>query len=91
MDLGQNLTYALADAAGDADAVSLTLNAADGDDNATAEGVITVTSFEANGIETFDIASNVADIDPDLANTDYTNIISALLGDGLSLYSHQLS
>lgn len=83
LDLGQNLTYALADATGDSDAVSLTLNAADGDDNATAEGVITVTSFEANDIETFDIASNVADIDPDLANTDYTNIISALLGDAV--------
>ena len=83
LDLGQDLTYALADATGDSDAVSLTLNAADGDDNATAEGVITVTSFEANDIETFDIASNVADIDPDLANTDYTNVISALLGDSV--------
>lgn len=83
LDLGQDLTYALADATGDSDAVSLTLNAADGDDNATAEGVITVTSFEADDIETFDIASNVADIDPDLENTDYTNIISALLGDSV--------
>lgn len=83
LDLGQNLTYALADAAGDSDVAALTLNAADGDDDATAEGQITVTSFEANDIETFDIASNVSDIDPDLANTDYTNIISALLGDAV--------
>lgn len=81
LDLGFALTYALADATGTSDAVSLTLNALDGNDNATAEGVVTVPSFTANDIETFNIASNVSGIDDELENTDYTNTISALDGD----------
>lgn len=83
LDLGQDLTFALADAAGDSDTASLALNATDGNDDGTANGLITVTSFEADDIETFDIASNIVDIDPDLANTDYTNTITTLLGDSV--------
>ncbi|MCB1985428.1 MAG: hypothetical protein H6936_07455 [Burkholderiales bacterium] len=83
LDLGFALTYALMTATGTSDEVSLTLNALDGDDDATAEGVITVTSFTANDIETFNIASNVSDIDPDLENSDYTNTITALDGDAV--------
>ncbi len=85
LTLGQTLSYALKTATGTSDVVSLTLNALDGDAGAaaTAEGVITVDSFTADDIETFDIVSNIDGIDADLANTDYTNIISALSGDSV--------
>lgn len=81
--LGQTVDFALATATGTADNVDLTLNALDGNDDSTANGLITVDSFTANAIETFTIASNVTVIDPDLANTDYTNTISALIGDAV--------
>lgn len=83
LDLGFALTFALMDATGTSDAASLTLNALDGDNDNTAEGVITVTSFDADGIETFNIASNVDGIDDNLENTDYTNIITSLDGDAV--------
>ncbi len=79
--LGQDLTYALADAAGSTDEVTLTLNALDGDNDVTAEGQVTADLFEADDIETFNIASNVSGIDATLAGTDYTNEISDLGGD----------
>ncbi len=83
LDLINDLTYVLADAAGTSDALSLTLNGADGDDDATAEGQITVQTLTADDIESFDIVSNIADIDPDLANTDYTHVITSLEGDSV--------
>ncbi len=83
LDLTNDLTYVLADAAGTSDALSLTLNGADGDDDATAEGQITVQTLTADDIESFDIVSNIADIDPDLANTDYTHEITSLEGDSV--------
>ncbi len=82
--LGQDLTFALADAAGSTDEASLTLNALDGDNNVTADGEVTVDSFESDDIETFNIASNVGGIDATLAGTDYTNEISDLGGDSVT-------
>ncbi|SEF58334.1 beta strand repeat-containing protein [Nitrosomonas ureae] len=81
--LGQTVDFALATATGSADNVDLTLNALDGNDDSAANGVITVDSFTANAIESFTIASNVTVIDPELANTDYTNTITALAGDAV--------
>ncbi|PSJ17244.1 beta strand repeat-containing protein [Nitrosomonas supralitoralis] len=75
------LTYALKTDTGTSDDVALTLNALDGVDNGTAEGVITGVDFTADGIESFTIASNISGIDPELENTDYVNQIAALSGD----------
>ncbi|MBY0498791.1 MAG: hypothetical protein K2P74_04125 [Nitrosomonas sp.] len=82
----QNLDYALATATGSSDDVALTLNGLDGDDDGVAgvgEGQVTVSQFTANDIESFTIASNIGGIDPDFENTDYTNTISALIGDAV--------
>ncbi|SNX60732.1 hypothetical protein SAMN06296273_2203 [Nitrosomonas ureae] len=84
LTLGQNLDYVLATATGSSDDVALTLNGLDGDDDGAAgEGQITVDQFTANDIESFTIASNIGGIDPDFENTDYTNTISALIGDAV--------
>lgn len=83
LDTTNTLDYALKTATGTSDSVSLALNGLDGDNNSTAAGQVTVNSFTANDIETFDIASNISGIDSGLANTDYTNIISALNGDSV--------
>lgn len=84
LTLGQNLDYVLATATGSSDDVALTLNGLDGNDDGVAgEGQITVDQFTANDIESFTIASNIGGIDADFENTDYTNTISALIGDAV--------
>jgi hypothetical protein len=55
---GQVLTYSLKDATGKADALNLSLNAIDGNNNGTAEGKVTVTGVTAASIETINITSN---------------------------------
>lgn len=81
--LGNTLIYALADATGTEDALSLTLNALDGNDDTVADGIVTVDDLIADDIETFNIVSNVAEIDDEITNLDYTNLISALTGDAV--------
>lgn len=91
-DLGitKALTYALKDATGKADAVTLTLagkeqTTADND----ADGEITVTGFDADGIETFNIVSNISGFEVEAANgktnTDYTHTITKLDGDAVQV------
>ncbi len=82
--LGQALTYALADATGGEDAVSLTLNALDGNDDGVEDGIIVVDDLTADEIETFNIVSNISEIDDEITNLDYTNTISALAGDAVT-------
>lgn len=81
--LGNDLTYALADAAGTADAASLTLNALDGNDDTAADGLVFVDSFLANDIETFNIVSNISEADAEADPVDYFNTITALEGDAV--------
>ncbi|MBL8498582.1 hypothetical protein ABF87_13660 [Nitrosomonas sp. JL21] len=81
--LGNDLTYALADATGTADAASLTLNALDGSDDTSADGLVFVDSFAADDIETFNIVSNISEADAEADSTDYFNTITALDGDAV--------
>lgn len=81
--LGNALTYALADAAGTTDAASLTLNALDGSDDTSADGLVFVDSFTADDIETFNIVSNISDADAEADAADYFNTITALAGDAV--------
>ncbi|MGV8712838.1 MAG: hypothetical protein ACWA6R_09835, partial [Nitrosomonas sp.] len=81
--LGNDLTYALADATGTADAASLTLNALDGSDDTSADGLVFVDSFTADDIETFNIVSNISDADAEADAADYFNTITALAGNAV--------
>lgn len=81
--LGNDLTYALADATGTADAASLTLNALDGNDDTSADGLVFVDSFTADDIETFNIVSNISDADAEADAVDYFNTITALAGNAV--------
>ena len=81
--LGNALTYALADATGTEDAIAPPLNALEGNDDTVADGIVTVDDLTADDIETFNIVSNVAEIDDEITNLDYTNLISALAGDAV--------
>ncbi len=81
--LGNDLTYALADATGTTDAASLTLNALDGSGDTSADGLVFVDSFTADDIETFNIVSNISDADAEADAADYFNTITALAGDAV--------
>lgn len=83
------LTYALKTATGKTDAVTLTLagtedTTADND----ADGEITMTGFDADGIETFNIVSSISGFEVEagngLKNTDYTHTITDLDGDAVT-------
>ncbi|UGQ45474.1 DUF4214 domain-containing protein [Massilia endophytica] len=88
---GQNLTYALKDATGSADAMTVTLTAIDGNDNGVANGIVTVTKLIAASIETVNVVSAASTVDADdedtteddesLTAADYTNTISTLTAD----------
>ncbi|MCU6496671.1 DUF4214 domain-containing protein [Rugamonas sp. A1-17] len=85
---GQVLTYALKDATGKADALNLSLNAIDGNNDGTAQGKVTVTGVTAASIETINVASNAtADVADATAGTSavaankYINTITSLIAD----------
>ena len=78
------ISYALKDATGKADTLSVSLNALDDGKGAVAAGVVTVASLTANAIETITINSTVAGISNELKNTDYTNTITSLKADAAS-------
>ncbi len=84
---GAALSYALKDATGTADSVTVSLNSLDTDTNVAAsddvDGKLTVTSFTANSIETFNISSNASTTDGDLTAGDYVNTITSLVGDAV--------
>jgi len=84
LNLGKNLTYDLKDDTALTDTVSLTLNGDDSKANSTDDGEITVTSFVADGIETFNIVSSISNIDSDKKVTDYEHIITAMDGDAVT-------
>jgi len=81
-----DLEYSLKDASGTSDAVTLNVNAADSTTtlNGTSEGDVTVASFIANDIETFNVVSKISNIDPLLTAADYLNTITVLEGDALA-------
>jgi S-layer protein len=84
---GAALSYALKDDTGTADSVTVSLNSLDTDTNVAAsddvDGKLTVTSFTADGIETFNISSNASTTDGDLTAGDYVNTITSLAGDAV--------
>ena len=77
------LSYALEDATGTSDSLSITLNANDTDEDQTAEGQATV-AFTANDIETVNVESNAttaseesaAGEDDALTEADYVNVVT---------------
>ncbi|SFM64423.1 protein of unknown function [Ectothiorhodospira mobilis] len=86
--------YVLEDATGTSDAVTVNLNAVDGDDDGTTtEGEVTLGEFIANDIEKVTVASNALTVDADdesTTNTDestttdeYINTVSVLKGDAI--------
>lgn len=75
------LSFALADASGPSDSLSITLTARDGDDDETAEGQVTA-GLTANDIENVTIESTVTGVDAEdgandaLSASDYTNVFT---------------
>lgn len=81
---GNKISYALKDATGKADTLSITLNALDDGKGAAAKGVIKLADVTANGIETVTINSNVSGISNELKNTSYTNEITKFSADAVA-------
>jgi len=73
-----SLTVTLKDATGTSDAATLKLTATDGNNDATANGQVTLTTFTATGIENVTIGSSINGIDTGLKATSYTNTITTL-------------
>jgi Ca2+-binding RTX toxin-like protein len=81
---GFKLSYALKDATGKADTLSVAINALDdGKDSGTVDGVVTVTELEANSIESIAINSDISGADTTKKNTDYTNTVTKLSADAV--------
>lgn len=66
---GFALNYALKDATGKTDSVTLNLTANDGTSDGAANGSVVATSFNAAGIESVTVTSNVTAVDTDDADT----------------------
>lgn len=86
--------YVLEDASGTSDAVTVNLNAVDGDDDGTTtEGEVTLGEFIANDIEKVTVDSNALTVDADDDSTpssdesttadEYINTVSVLNGDSI--------
>lgn len=76
--VANDVNYVLKTKTGTADAVTITLNGTDGDNDGVAEGAITASKIFADSVESVTIAANIASIDTGKAATDYTHTVTTL-------------